>query len=205
MLPAVKLDQVVRRFNSFTAVDGLSLSVQPGEIFGVLGPNGAGKTTTIKMICGLLRRNAGQISVLGFDPQKEPRQVRRRIGLVPQETNVYLNLNALENLRHHAALFCEDLNGLEKKMHELLEMMSLWERRKDALHTYSGGMKRRLALARSCCMTRRSSFLTNPPWGWMCRGNMCSGTISAGRRKPTRPFWSLPMICPKPKPSATGW
>ena len=165
MLPAVNLNQVVRRFNSFTAVENLSLSVQPGEIFGVLGPNGAGKTTTIKMICGLLRRNAGEISVLGFDPQKEARQVRRRIGLVPQETNVYLNLNALENLRHHAALFCEDLNGLEKKMQDLLEMMSLWERRKDALHTYSGGMKRRLALARSLLHDPQIIFFDEPTLG----------------------------------------
>ena len=131
------------------AVDGLSFEVQCGEIFGLLGPNGAGKTTTLHLITGLLRRDAGEVRVLGFDPEREPRQVRRAIGYVPQETNVYLDLNAVDNLWHHAALYCQDLSGVQGRIEALLRLMDLWERRRDPVKTFSGGMKRRLALARA--------------------------------------------------------
>ncbi|MCA9908060.1 MAG: ATP-binding cassette domain-containing protein, partial [Anaerolineae bacterium] len=114
-----------------------------------LGPNGAGKTTTISLITGLLRRYSGDVRVLGFHPQTQAQAVRRRIGLVPQETNVYDDLSALDNLWHHAALYCADLSAVPGRIETLLRMMELWERRKDALRTYSGGMKRRLALARA--------------------------------------------------------
>jgi ABC-2 type transport system ATP-binding protein len=131
------------------AVDDLSFSVQRGEIFGLLGPNGAGKTTAINLLTGLLRRDGGEVRVLDHDPQREAKEVRRRIGYVPQETNVYLDLSATDNLWHHAALYCRDLVGVEGRMEDLLQLMNLWERRKDAVRTYSGGMKRRLVLARA--------------------------------------------------------
>lgn len=149
MEQTVYLHNVTRRFGKLTAVDGISLSVQPGEIFGLLGPNGAGKTTTINLIIGMLRRDDGEIKIQGFDPQTQPRDVRKRIGLVPQETNVYGDLNSVDNLWHHAALYCDDLNVVPQRIEELLRLMELWERRKDPLHTFSGGMKRRLALARA--------------------------------------------------------
>ncbi|MBN1313511.1 MAG: ATP-binding cassette domain-containing protein [Anaerolineae bacterium] len=145
----VSLDGVVRRFGKLVAVQDLSLEVGAGEIFGLLGPNGAGKTTVINLITGLLRRDGGQVRVLGFDPQTQARQVRRQIGLVPQDTNVYGDLSAMDNLWHHAALYCDDLDAAGGRIEELLRLMALWDRRNDPLRTYSGGMKRRLALARA--------------------------------------------------------
>ena len=149
MSSAISLHNVTRLYGDYVAVDNLSFQVQPGEIFGLLGPNGAGKTTTMNLITGLLRRHGGEVHVLGFDPQVEPRQVRRRIGLVPQETNLYVDLSAVDNLWHHAALYCADLSVAKERIEEFLRLMSLWERRKDRVRTYSGGMKRRLALARA--------------------------------------------------------
>lgn len=149
MAGAITLEAVARRFGDLVAVDNLSFEVQAGEIFGLLGPNGAGKTTTINLITGLLRRDGGEVRVLGFDPEVDPRQVRQRIGLVPQETNLYADLSAVDNLWHHAALYCSDLRSVESRIEELLRLMELWGRRKDRVDTYSGGMKRRLALARA--------------------------------------------------------
>ncbi len=149
MPEAITLHDVTRRFGDLTAVDGLTVEVQVGEIFGLLGPNGAGKTTALNLITGLLRRHGGQVRVLGFDPESQPRQVRQRIGLVPQETNLYADLSATDNLWHHAALYCADLSGVEQRIEKLLRLMHLWERRRDRVGDYSGGMKRRLALARA--------------------------------------------------------
>ena len=146
---AVFVDSVTRRFGDLVAVDGLSFSARPGEIFGLLGPNGAGKTTTIHLITGLLKRHGGAIRILGFDPQAQAREVRRRIGLVPQETNVYADLSGVDNLLHHAALYCDKLANIEGRIEDMLRLMNLWERRGDPVRTYSGGMKRRLALARA--------------------------------------------------------
>jgi ABC-2 type transport system ATP-binding protein len=146
---AIHVQAATRRFKDLVAVDNLSFDVQRGEIFGLLGPNGAGKTTTINLLTGLLRRDGGEVRVLGHDPQHEAKEVRQRIGYVPQETNVYLDLSAVDNLWHHAALYCRDLAGVEGRIEGLLKLMNLWERRKDAVHTFSGGMKRRLVLARA--------------------------------------------------------
>jgi ABC-type multidrug transport system ATPase subunit len=145
----IRLESATRRCGDLVAVDKLTFGVHHREIFGLLGPNGAGKTTTINLITGLLRRHSGEVSVLGFDPQTESQPVRARIGLVPQETNVYGDLSAVDNLWHHAALYCADLALVKERMEQLLRLMSLWERRRDPVRTYSGGMKRRLALARA--------------------------------------------------------
>jgi len=153
MESVLSVRSVTRRFGNrsggLVAVDDLSFEVRQGELFGLLGPNGAGKTTTLNLITGLLGRHGGAITVLGYDPEQEPRRVRRRIGLVPQETNVYTDLSALDNLWHHAALYCDDLSGVKARIQELLTLVNLWERRKDPVRTFSGGMKRRLALARA--------------------------------------------------------
>jgi ABC-2 type transport system ATP-binding protein len=146
---AIRVEAATRRFGDLVAVDDLSFEVQRGEIFGLLGPNGAGKTTTINLLTGLLRRDGGEVRVLDHDPQREAKEVRQRIGYVPQETNVYLDLSAADNLWHHAALYCRDLAGVEGRIEDLLRLMNLWERRKDAVGTFSGGMKRRLVLARA--------------------------------------------------------
>jgi ABC-type multidrug transport system ATPase subunit len=143
------VSRVTRRFSDLVAVDELSFEVRPGEIFGLLGPNGAGKTTTIHLITGLLRRDGGEVQVLGSDPETDARRVRQQIGYVPQETNVYLDLSAVDNLWHHAALYCQELSGVARRMDDLLHLVDLWDRRKDPVGAFSGGMKRRLALARA--------------------------------------------------------
>jgi ABC-2 type transport system ATP-binding protein len=101
------------------------------------------------LLTGMLRRDGGHIKVLGWDPEAQAREVRRCIGYVPQETNVYLDLNAMDNLWQHAALYCDELAGVQERIQTLLSLMDLWDRRKDAVRTYSGGMKRRLVLARA--------------------------------------------------------
>ena len=149
MEPVISVQSATRRYGQLVAVDELSFEVYPGEIFGLLGPNGAGKTTTIHLITGMLSRDAGAIQVLGYDPQRQARLVHQNIGYVPQETNVYLDLSAVENLWHHAALYCMELNTVPERIEALLKLGNLWKRRDDPVRTYSGGMKRRLALART--------------------------------------------------------
>ncbi len=161
----VSVEAVTRRFGDFTAVDQLSFDVQPKEIFGLLGPNGAGKTTTMLLLVGLLGLDGGEVHVLGFDPQLQATQVHQRIGYVPQETNMYLDLNAVDNLWHHAALYCQDLALVDQKIRDLLNLLNLWERRNDAVRTYSGGMKRRLALARTLLHEPQVIFFDEPTLG----------------------------------------
>jgi ABC-2 type transport system ATP-binding protein len=165
MSNAIDVDSVTRRFGEITAVDELSFRVAPGGIFGLLGPNGAGKTTTIHLLTGMLAKDEGTIQILGLDPHREPRQVRKKIGYVPQETNVYLDLSAVDNLWHHAALYCDALSAIEKDITELLNLMNLWERRKDPVRTYSGGMKRRLVLARTLLHDPEIIFFDEPTLG----------------------------------------
>jgi ABC-2 type transport system ATP-binding protein len=165
MQSAISLQNVTRHFGSLAAVADLSLNVHSGEVFGLLGPNGAGKTTTLNLIVGLLKPDQGEIRVLDYNPQTQARQVRRRVGLAPQETNVYLGLSALDNLRHHAALFCDDLSDLDQKIEDQLRRMDLWERRGDPVGTYSGGMKRRLALARALLHDPQIIFFDEPTLG----------------------------------------
>jgi len=162
---AIEVSGVTRRFGDLTAVDDLSFTIEPGEIFGLLGPNGAGKTTTLNLILGLLAAHAGTLSVLGFDVAAQRREVHRRVGYVPQETNLYLDLSAEDNLWHHAALYCPDLTQVKNRMAELLEFTSLWERRRDPVRTFSGGMKRRLALARALLHDPEVIFFDEPTLG----------------------------------------
>ncbi len=162
---AIEVNSVTRRFGSLTAVDGLSFQVEQGEIFGLLGPNGAGKTTMINLILGLLAPHQGKIKVLGYDVTSQTRNVYHRIGYVPQETNLYQDLSAEGNLWHHAALYCQDLKQTKSRMEDLLRFTRLWERRKDAVRTYSGGMKRRLALARALLHDPEIIFFDEPTLG----------------------------------------
>jgi ABC-2 type transport system ATP-binding protein len=162
---AITVDSATRRFGEITAVKDLSFDVDAGEIFGLLGPNGAGKTTSIHLIIGMLSKDGGHIQVLGLDPHVQTRQVHSMIGYIPQETNVYLDLNAVDNLWHHAALYCDHLSPVAARIDELLEWMNLWERRKDPVRTYSGGMKRRLALARTLLHDPQVIFFDEPSLG----------------------------------------
>lgn len=163
--PAIAVHTVSRHFGKLAAVNTLSFDVQQGEIFGLLGPNGAGKTTTLNLILGLLQPDQGSIQVLGYDVQAQTQQVRRRVGYVPQDTNLYLDLSAEDNLWHHAALYCPDLTEAKSKIAELLQFTTLWNRRRDPVRTFSGGMKRRLALARSLLHGPDVIFFDEPTLG----------------------------------------
>lgn len=162
---AIEVSSVTRKFGSLTAVDDLSFKVGKGEIFGLLGPNGAGKTTMINLILGLLKPNQGKLKVLDYDVASQTKQVYRKVGYVPQETNLYIDLSAEENLWHHAALYCQDLKVVKDRMMELLHFTNLWQRRKDPVRTFSGGMKRRLALARALLHEPKIIFFDEPTLG----------------------------------------
>ncbi|HDD62131.1 MAG TPA: ABC transporter ATP-binding protein [Chloroflexi bacterium] len=169
---AIEVKSITRKFGKLVAVDDLSFTVEQGEIFGLLGPNGAGKTTIINLILGLLKAQQGEIHVLGFDINSQTRQVYRRAGYVPQETNLYQDLSAIDNLWHHAALYCQDLSSVKDRMEELLNFTNLWHRRKDPVRTFSGGMKRRLALARALLHDPEVIFFDEPTLGVDVQGRI---------------------------------
>lgn len=161
----IELDNLTRKFGNITAVDKVSFQVSEGEIFGFLGPNGAGKTTTINMLCTLLNPTAGKASVCGFDVVKERKQVRRHIGLVFQEPTLDEYLTAEQNMKFHAYAYGVPGDITAKRMEELLKLVELWDRRKNKISTYSGGMKRRLELARGLLHHPRVLFLDEPTLG----------------------------------------
>jgi ABC-2 type transport system ATP-binding protein len=162
---AVELEGVTKRFGELIAVNELSIRVERGEIFGLLGPNGSGKTTTLNMILGLSAPTAGRIRVFAREMPKEQRSVRRMLGTVPQETALYEELSAEANLRFHAELFDVPRQGLESRITRLLELVQLQDRRRSPAGTFSGGMKRRLALARALLHEPDLLFLDEPTLG----------------------------------------
>jgi ABC-2 type transport system ATP-binding protein len=164
-MDVIEASNLVKRFGELEAVKGVSFSVKEGEIFGFLGPNGAGKTTTINILCTLLKPTDGQAKVNGYDVIKERSQVRQSIGLVFQEPALDDYLTAEQNLRFHGYAYGVPKNVLEPRLKELLEMMELWDRRKGKISTYSGGMKRRLEIARGLLHHPRVLFLDEPTLG----------------------------------------
>jgi len=164
-MDVIEASNLVKRFGELEAVKGVSFSVKEGEIFGFLGPNGAGKTTTINILCTLLKPTDGQAKVNGHDVVKERSQVRQSIGLVFQEPALDDYLTAEQNLRFHGYAYGIPKNVLEPRLKELLEMMELWDRRKGKINTYSGGMKRRLEIARGLLHHPRVLFLDEPTLG----------------------------------------
>lgn len=164
-MDVIEASNLVKRFGKLEAVKGVSFSVKEGEIFGFLGPNGAGKTTTINILCTLLKPTDGQAKVNGYDVIKERSQVRQSIGLVFQEPTLDDYLTAEQNLRFHGYAYGIPKNVLEPRLKELLEMMELWDRRKGKINTYSGGMKRRLEIARGLLHHPRVLFLDEPTLG----------------------------------------
>jgi len=161
----IKVENLVKRFGELVAVDDISFSVMPGEIFGFLGPNGAGKTTTINILCTLSKPTSGQAIIDGFDVVRQQSQVRQSIGLVFQDPSLDERLSGLQNLRFHALVYNVPASVREQRIEQVLRMMELWDRRKNEVRTYSGGMKRRLELARGLLHHPKVLFLDEPTLG----------------------------------------
>ena len=162
---AVEVQGLVKRFGEVEAVRGIDLAVHAGETFGFLGPNGAGKSTTISMLCTLLAPDGGSARVAGHDVVAERDAVRRNIGLVFQDPTLDGYLSAEQNLRFHAELYGVPKALVPARMQLVLEMVGLWERRGSLVQTYSGGMKRRLEIARGLLHAPRVLFLDEPTVG----------------------------------------
>ena len=161
----IDVKNLVKRFSSVTAVDNVSFNVEEGTIFGFLGPNGAGKTTTINVLCTLLSPTSGQALIDGHDCVKEPSEVRKKIGLVFQDNTLDKELTAYENLLFHAMLYNVPKNLREKRIMDALDFIGLYERRDDPVKKFSGGMKRRLEVARSIIHQPKVLFLDEPTLG----------------------------------------
>ena len=161
----ITTENLAKHFGALQAVKGVSFQVAEGEIFGFLGPNGAGKTTTINMLCTLLKPTAGRATVNGYDVATQRSQVRHSIGLVFQETTLDDYLTAEQNLRFHAYAYAVPREIREPRLKELLDLVELWDRRKGRISTYSGGMKRRLEIARGLLHHPKVLFLDEPTLG----------------------------------------
>ena len=163
--PAIKVAGLTKNYGEIEAVRGIDFEVPVGETFGFLGPNGAGKSTTIKMLCTLARPTSGSARVAGHEVTAERDAVRRNIGLVFQDTTLDNYLTGAQNLRFHAALYGVPAAAVEPRMRQVLEMVGLWERRDSVVMTYSGGMKRRLEIARGLLHAPHVLFLDEPTVG----------------------------------------
>jgi ABC-2 type transport system ATP-binding protein len=161
----IEVEQLRKSFGDFEAVRGVSFEVGAGEVFGFLGPNGAGKTTTINMLCTLAKPSGGRATVAGHDVVTERDDVRRNIGLVFQEPTLDGYLTAEQNLRLHAELYGVDSSLVPGRMEQMLKMVGLWDRREAAVMTFSGGMRRRLEIARGLMHSPRVLFLDEPTIG----------------------------------------
>jgi ABC-2 type transport system ATP-binding protein len=162
---AIEIIDLCKSFGSFQAVDHLSLSVARGEIFGLLGPNGSGKTTTINMISGLSAPGSGTVRIMGFDIRHNARRVRQLLGAVPQETALYEELSAWANLDFHSDLFGIPRKEKYERITRILELVQLLERKNSRVSTFSGGMKRRLALGRALLHDPQLIYLDEPTLG----------------------------------------
>jgi ABC-2 type transport system ATP-binding protein len=162
---AVSVLGLVKRYDEVEAVRGIEFEVRSGEIFGFLGPNGAGKSTTINMLCTLVRPSGGAARVAGHDVVSERDEVRRNIGLVFQDTTLDGYLTAEQNLRLHAELYGVPRDAVRPRMEQVMEMVGLWDRRDSLVNTFSGGMKRRLEIARGLLHSPRVLFLDEPTVG----------------------------------------
>jgi ABC-2 type transport system ATP-binding protein len=162
---AISVHDLTKTFDQVQAVRGVDFEVSVGEVFGFLGPNGAGKTTTINMLCTLVKPTSGSATVAGHDVVRERDDVRRNIGLVFQDPTLDGYLTGAQNLRLHAELYGVQSDLVERRMRQVLEMVGLWDRRDTAVATYSGGMRRRLEIARGLMHSPRVLFLDEPTIG----------------------------------------
>lgn len=163
--PIITVENLVKKYNGHTAVDGVSFDINRGEIFGLLGPNGAGKSTLISMMCCLLESTSGKIIIEGFDIEKEPFEIKKIIGVVPQEISLYHTLTAQENLLFYGKIYGLSGASLKNRVETLLEMVGLTDRAHDIIDGYSGGMKRRINIAVALLHNPKILFLDEPSTG----------------------------------------
>jgi len=161
----IRVQNLVKRFGDFTAVDDISFEVPKGEIFAFLGPNGAGKTTTIKMLTTLLPPTSGSLELNGLDPARQQNEVRQQFGIVFQDPSLDQDLTAAENLELHGVLYHVPKKVRRERSEMLLKLFELWDRRDTLVKRFSGGMKRRLEIARGFLHTPRILFLDEPTLG----------------------------------------
>lgn len=161
----IRVEHLVKTYGEIKAVQDISFDVAQGEIFAFLGPNGAGKTTTIKMLTTLLKPTSGRVEIDGLDPTTHQNEVRKRFGIVFQDPSVDDELTAWENMDLHGALYGVPRRIRGERTEQLLKLFELWERRNDPLKQFSGGMKRRLEIARGLLHTPKIIFLDEPTLG----------------------------------------
>jgi len=165
MTNIVEVHNLQKQYGDFQAVKGLDFVIKQGEIFGFLGPNGAGKTTTISMLSTLLTPTSGSATVCGFDLVKQPNEVKKRIGLVPQDLALYPTLSARDNLEFFGSIYGLRGKALKERVNWALELVGLADRAKDAIEKYSGGMKRRINIAAGLMHRPEILFLDEPTVG----------------------------------------
>lgn len=165
MVAAVALQNVHKVYNNIPVVNDLSLTIEPGEVFGLLGPNGAGKSTTIRMVTTLTEPTQGEIVVAGYDVVRQPYGVKKQIGVVLQQTSVDLDLTVWENMEFHGRMHHISNPDRQKEINRWLEYVELSDRRNDLVKTLSGGMKRRLQIARALLHRPQILFLDEPTVG----------------------------------------
>lgn len=163
--PIISVEHLVKKYADLVAVNDVSFTVNEGEVFGLLGPNGAGKTTTISILCTLARPTSGRALINGHDVVREQGQVRQCIGLVFQDPSLDERLTAQENLEFHSQVYNIPTPVMKERIEQILKMVELWERRGDLVRTFSGGMKRRLELARGLIHYPKVLFLDEPTIG----------------------------------------
>lgn len=161
----IRVEHLVKQFGDFTAVKDISFEVEQGEIFAFLGPNGAGKTTTIKMLTTLLHPTSGVIELDGLDPRVKAKEARQRFGIVFQDPSLDAEQTAWENMELHGVLYHVPRKVRQERAERLLKLFELWERRDSYVKTFSGGMKRRLEIARGLLHTPKILFLDEPTLG----------------------------------------
>ncbi len=161
----IDVDHLVKKFGNFAAVNDISFKVDAGEMFALLGPNGAGKSTTIKMLTTLLKPTSGQLILNGYDVVKQQDAVRRSFGIVFQDPSLDNDLTAYENMELHAVMYHVPQKDVKPRIQELLTLVELWDRRDSAVKTFSGGMRRRLEIARGLLHHPKVLFLDEPTLG----------------------------------------